>query len=436
MDLLLFCLLLPGISMFNHRIKSALLDCQGELEELCGTLANIESLFLSVHVDGAGRIISTNKRFAEALGYPLGELSGMLVSEIKCEPHRNFAPSLCTIEQQLYRAADGGVAALSIGWVKAANQTFQGYGVFAPALTRNEQESIEMFSALNRSMAIIHFNLSGEVLYANESFVQALGYSVAELQGKHHRIFCLEEDVASPQYSDFWQALNRGVFHAGRFCRVDKSGKVVWLEATYNPIKDVSGRIYKIAKFASVVTEQVEKAEGVKHAATIAYDVSLDTDVKAKTGINLVADSILGTQAIAQQMASVTDSMAALESQSQLIGSIVDTIGAIATQTNLLALNAAIEAARAGVHGRGFAVVADEVRKLAGRTSLATQEITGVVLQNRELAGQAALRVQRSRDQADVLLELSEQAGISMAAIQLGAEQVVKAIGRVTNNLN
>lgn len=211
---------------------------------------------------------------------------------------------------------------------------------------------------------------------------------------------------------------------------------MVWLEATYNPIKDASGRVYKIAKFASVVTKQVEKADGVKQAATMAHDVSVDTDIKAKRGIDLVADSILGTQTIAQQMASITDSMTALESQSQLIGSIVDTIGSIATQTNLLALNAAIEAARAGAHGRGFAVVADEVRKLAGRTSLATQEITDVVLQNRELAGQAALRVQCSRDQADVLLELSEQAGMAMAAIQLGAEQVVKAVGRVTSDLD
>ncbi|WP_431602886.1 methyl-accepting chemotaxis protein [Pseudomonas orientalis] len=168
----------------------------------------------------------------------------------------------------------------------------------------------------------------------------------------------------------------------------------------------------------------------------MAYDVSLATDVKANKGMELVADSVHGAQTIAQQMASVNDSMTALESQSQLIGSIVDTIGAIATQTNLLALNAAIEAARAGVHGRGFAVVADEVRKLAGRTSLATQEITGVVRQNRELAAQAAVRVQCSRDQADVLLKLSEQAGAAMADIQLGARQVVEAIGRVTSDLD
>lgn len=422
--------------MFNNRIKKAFFDCQEELAALLSTLAGIEAVFLSIRVDSAGRIISTNQRFAEVFGYSLERLSEMAVSDLTDKPDKSFTPNLCAIERQRYRTSDGRTVTLNVGWITAANRTFQGYGIVAPSLAQDEQEAIEMFSALNRSMAMIQFNLAGEVIYANESFIQAMGYSLAEIEGRHHRIFCLAEDVASAHYSEFWQSLKKGVFNAGRFRRVDKSGKVVWLEATYNPIKDASGRVYKIAKFASVVTEQVEKAEVVRQAANMAYDVSLDTDVKANRGMDLVADSVLGTQTIAQQMASVTDSMTALESQSQLIGSIVDTIGAIATQTNLLALNAAIEAARAGVHGRGFAVVADEVRKLAGRTSAATQEITGVVRQNRELASQAALRVQCSRDQADILLELSEQAGMAMSAIQLGAKQVVQAIGRVTSDLD
>jgi methyl-accepting chemotaxis protein len=401
---------------------------------LFGTAVGSESV-LSVCIDESGRIISANPRFAETLGYSLERLSNMAVSDIMAEPHKDFAPNPHAIERHFYRTADGRAVALSFGWIAMDTRAFQGYGFIAPSFARNEQVAVEMFNALNHSMAMVQFSLTGEVLYANESFAQAMGYSLAEIEGRHHRIFCLAEDVASAYYIEFWKTLNKGMFNAGRFRRVGKNGRVVWLEATYNPIKDAAGRVYKIAKFASVVTEQVEKANGIKQAADMAYDVSLDTDVKVNRGMELVAGSVLGTQTIAQQMSSVTDSMIALESQSQLIGSIVDTIGAIATQTNLLAINAAIEAARAGTNGRGFAVVADEVRKLAGRTSTATQEITGVVRQNRELAGQAALQVQCSRDHADRLLDLAEQAGWAMADIQLGAKQVVEAIGRITNDL-
>lgn len=422
--------------MFNRRIKNALLDCKGELGTLLGVFANLESVFISLRVDRAGRIISANQRFADVLGYSLDELSGSQISNILAEPRSAFAPNLRASELQRYTASNGQIVTLGMCWLSLSERTFQGYGCIAPPLARDEQESVEMFSALNRSTAIVQFSLAGEVLHANKPFIDAMGYSLAEIEGRHHRLFCLDEDVASAAYADFWKSLNKGAFIAGRFRRLDKHGRVVWLEATYNPIKDACGQVYKVAKFASVVTKQVERADRVKQAAHMAYEVSLDTDVKADRGMGLVGDSVISMQTIAQQMASVTASMSALESQSLLIGSIVDTIGAIATQTNLLALNAAIEAARAGMHGRGFAVVADEVRKLAGRTSTATQEIASVVRQNGELARQATVQVQCSRDQADRLLELAEQAGRAMADIQLGAKQVVEAIGRVTSDLD
>ncbi len=420
--------------MLTRRFKNALFDCQVELTTLLSTVVGSESV-LSFRINEAGRIISANQRFAETLGYSLENLLNMPISEIMAEPYKDFVPNPHAIERQCYRTADGRTVALSFGWISVEKCKFQGYGFVAPPFARDEQVAIEMFSALNHSMAIVQFSLAGEVLYANESFLQATGYSLTEIEGRHHRLFCLAEDVASAHYSEFWKSLNKGMVSAGCFRRVDKNGQVVWWEATYTPIKNASGRVSKIAKFASVVTEQVAKANGVRQAASKAYDVSFDTDVKAIRGMELAAGSIFGAQTIAQQMTSVTDSVNALEAQSQLICYVVDTLSAIAKQTNLLALNAAIEAARAGANGQGFAVVAEEMRKLAGRTSIVTQEITGVGRQNRELAGQAALEVQCSRDHVDRLVDLAEQAGTAMADIRLGANRVVKAIGRVTSDL-
>src|SRR3546814_10502223 len=86
-----------------------------------------------------------------------------------------------------------------------------------------------------------------------------MGYSLAELKGKHHSLFCAPEDAASADYKAFWQKLNRGEYVADRFKRVDRHGREVWLEATYNPVHDTEGNLYKVVKFANVVTERSEE---------------------------------------------------------------------------------------------------------------------------------------------------------------------------------
>ncbi|WP_369669943.1 PAS domain-containing protein, partial [Enterococcus faecium] len=98
---------------------------------------------------------------------------------------------------------------------------------------------------------------------ANDRFLNGMGYSLAQIQGKHHRIFCEPQDAGSVEYQQFWKRLNAGEFVAGRFKRVDSHGRVVWLEASYNPVLDANERLYKVVKFATVITDQVNQEQAV-----------------------------------------------------------------------------------------------------------------------------------------------------------------------------
>lgn len=126
----------------------------------------------------------------------------------------------------------------------------------------NEQRAADQASildALNRSQAMIEFQMDGTILTANDNFLRVMGYALDEIKGRHHGLFVDEPTRQSGEYREFWGKLNRGEFHAGQFRRVSKSGKEVWLQATYNPILDTNGRPMRVVKFAVDVTERAMK---------------------------------------------------------------------------------------------------------------------------------------------------------------------------------
>ncbi|MGL4480614.1 MAG: methyl-accepting chemotaxis protein, partial [Aeromonas veronii] len=225
--------------------------------------------------------------------------------------------------------------------------------------------------------------------------------------------------------------LAHGQLKSGLFSRRDSHGNEIWLEATYNPIKDESGKVVKVIKFASEVTERIKRAQAVSEAANIAQTISQETTRFAEPGSELLAASVAISSAISEQVSRTSGLIGQLNEQSKSIEAIVSTISSIAEQTNLLALNAAIEAARAGDQGRGFAVVADEVRQLAARTSLSTGEIASVVQKNRELTAQitgnineVATSAQRGKEQ------IGEVSGV-MAQIEQGAINVTETVSNL-----
>ena len=246
---------------------------------------------------------------------------------------------------------------------------------------------------------------------------------------------CLTRLQDSAEYQNFWRRLNSGEFVANRFKRVDSHGHTVWLEASYNPVVDANNKLYKVVKFATVITDQVNREQAVADAASIAYSTSQQTDSTAQRGTTVVTEAVNVMRDLSRHMQAAGEGIEALNEQSQVIGSIVKTISGIAEQTNLLALNAAIEAARAGEQGRGFAVVADEVRQLASRTSQATEEIVTVVRQNQEMARNAVALMTDGKLQAEQGLALAAEAGTVIVEIQDGAQKVVDAVGQFANQL-
>ncbi|WND02101.1 methyl-accepting chemotaxis protein [Temperatibacter marinus] len=121
--------------------------------------------------------------------------------------------------------------------------------------------SESILTAISRAQAVIEFNLDGSIITANENFCGAMGYTLEEIQGKHHSMFADPEYAAGHEYKEFWAKLNRGEFFAGQYRRLGKGGKEVWIEASYNPIFDASGNALKVVKFATDITKSRQEAD-------------------------------------------------------------------------------------------------------------------------------------------------------------------------------
>nr|WP_220811920.1 PAS domain-containing methyl-accepting chemotaxis protein [Pseudomonas paralcaligenes] len=436
--------------MFNQRLKEELAKLRDELASTRQIKDSLYSEMLVLELDPGGRVRYANDNILQALHYRREQLVGQSLDTLippTFHSHPNHPVLQAALRNREHWSGafrllrgDGREAWLRAIWqpVNDGKGQLQYFTLCANDLTDTIETAKEregLINALLHSTAVIEFNLGGEVLTANQRFLDGMGYRLEQIRGKHHRMFCEPEESSSQDYREFWARLNRGEYVAGRFKRVDSHGRPVWLEASYNPVLDAHDRLYKVVKFATVITDQINQEQAVAEAANIAYGISRHTDESASKGAAVVQQTVEVMRQIAEKVQEAAEGIEALDRQSLLISTIMQTIRGIADQTNLLALNAAIEAARAGDQGRGFAVVADEVRQLAGRTSQATEEIVDVVQKNQALAQAAVSSMASSRQQAEQGLQLANEAGAVIVEIQDGAQQVVQAIGQFASQL-
>lgn len=361
------------------------------------TLSSLQDAIAMVEFTPEGHILTANELFLERMGYTLKEIVGQHHSMF-CTADLIHSPQYRDFWRRLNRGEGFSDKFLRVAkhsrpiWLEANYVPVQDRSgrvikivklasdITARIIDAQEQRS--MTTAIERSMAVIAFNLKGEVLMTNDNFLKTMGYRSAEVIGVHHSQFCPPEMRNSDEYRRFWHKLNQGEFISGQFERVNKLGRTVWLRATYNPVFNEAGELYKVVKFATDVTAQVEKNHLEREAAQQAYQTALQTSESTRLGATVIENSVQTINELAGELHGISGDISNLSESSDRIGAIVESIRRIADQTNLLALNAAVEAARAGQHGRSFAVVANEVRTLAANINRATTEIENMVQHN------------------------------------------------------
>ena len=358
-----------------------------------GRIAAIDRSQAVIEFKLDGTIVTANENFLKTMGYSLDEIRGkhhsmfVVASERDGAAYRAFWAALNRGEYQSAEYKRIGKGGKEV-WILASynpllDERGKPFGVvkFATDVTQQKLRDADVsgqIEAIGKSQAVIEFKLDGTIVTANANFLTTLGYSLGEIQGKHHSMFIASSERDGASYREFWAALNRGEFQAGEFKRIGKGGKEVWIQASYNPIMDLNGKPFKVVKYASDITQQVKVRMGNERVRAMMESVAAGAE-ELNASVREISEAMVKSRDTAlgavERVSSADSQAQRLSDAAQAMSGIVELISNITGQINLLALNATIESARAGEAGRGFAVVASEVKNLANQAKQATDKI-------------------------------------------------------------
>ncbi|MGG6897911.1 MULTISPECIES: methyl-accepting chemotaxis protein [Rhizobium] len=371
-----------------------------------------------IEFDLSGKILTANEHFCGALGYELSEIKGkhhsMFVEPAyaRSPEYKAFWSKLAAgnFDQQQYKRIGKGGREV---WIEASyNPVFRrGKPVkvikIATDITASKLKAAEdagKIEALSRAQAVIEFTPAGEILTANENFLSALGYSLAEIRGKHHSMFCEASYTASGAYQDFWKKLAAGELVADEFMRLGKGGRRVYIQASYNPIFGLDGKVFKVVKFATDVTSRVENVDQLAACLTSLAEGDLSQRIekpfipsleRLRTDFNSASDKLK------RAMSTVADNAHAIASGSNEVRIAADDL---AKRTEQQA--ASIE-----------------------QTAAALEEITTTVKNSSQRAEEAGRLVARARNHAEHSGDVVRNAIDAMDQIEASSREISSIIG-------
>lgn len=464
------------------------LKSKNKVREDLHKLAALDKSQAVIEFNLDGTILGANENFLNAVGYTLEETRGQhhsMFVEPAYRTSEEYAEFWQTLRRgefqaaQYKRIAKGGKEIwieASYNPIKDASGTPYKVVKYATDITARKIQDADFqgqIDAINKSQAVIQFNLDGSILTANENFLGAMGYTLDEIRGRHHSMFVEPAYKNSPAYAAFWEELRRGKYQAAQYKRLAKGGREVWIEASYNPIMDLAGKPYKVVKYATDITAQVQALENLRRLLTEIDGSMEETNMQCGAAAAAATQTSANVQSVAsgaeeleasiQEIArSMTQSTSAVENAmdktheaevataklaeaARSMTGIVGLIQDIASQINLLSLNATIEAARAGEAGKGFAVVAQEVKSLAHQAAEATDQITREINGMQEVSGEVVGALNQIRSGVEAVREyvgttagaVEEQSAVSreMSANMQAASGAVSEISSGINKI-